>query len=289
MTIIRIAAVGLAAVLVLAGCSGADGEAAPGPIPPQEGELEALSYNVAGLPEGLSGSHPEAYMPLISPLLNSYDLVLAQEDFVYHEELSQDAEHPYQSVPKQDYVQLVHDGLNRFSQFPWTQLVRVQWVACYGGVDTGASDCMAEKGFSLARTTFGDRITFDVYNHHAEAGGGPEDVEARVAGYEQFAAYIQEHSAGNVVLVGGDTNLHGDDPDDRPVLDQFLAATGLTDACAALDCGDEDRIDRFFFRSNDLVELEPVTWQIADEFVDSDGNDLSDHLAIHVRFAWRTR
>lgn len=286
MTIVR--RLGLAGALLLAGCGGADDDG-PGPLTPQEGEFDALSYNVAGLPQGLSGSDPEPNMPLISPLLNGYDLVLAQEDFVYHEQLSQDAEHPYQSVPKQDYVMLVHDGLNRFSQFPWTAFVRVQWVDCYGGATSGASDCMAEKGFSLARTTFGDRITFDVYNHHAEAGGGAEDVEAREAGFAQFAAYVQEHSAGNVVIVGGDTNLHGDDPDDRPLLDQFLADTGLTDACAALECGDEDRIDRFFFRSNELIEVEPVTWQIADEFVDADGNDLSDHLAVHVRFAWRTR
>lgn len=228
-------------------------------------------------------------MPLISPLLNGYDLVLVQEDFVYHEQLVREATHPYQSVPKQDYTMLVHDGLNRFSQFPWQSFERVQWVTCYGDATTGASDCLAEKGFSLARTVFGEGVIFDVYNHHAEAGGGPEDIAAREEGYDQLGEFIRSHSAGHVVLLGGDTNLHGDDPVDRALLERFMAETGLEDACEALSCGDTDRIDRFFFRSNDAVEIEPLTWQVAAEFVDADGNDLSDHLAVHVRFAWHTR
>ena len=91
--------------------------------------------------------------------INAYDLVLAQEDFVYHAELSAEADHPHQTEPKVTHLKLVNDGLNRFSQFPWTSFERVQWVACYGDASTGASDCMAEKGFSLARTVLG---TFDV-------------------------------------------------------------------------------------------------------------------------------
>ena len=47
----------------------------------QSGSFTALTYNVAGLPEGISGSNPETNMQMISPLLNAYDLVLIQEDF----------------------------------------------------------------------------------------------------------------------------------------------------------------------------------------------------------------
>lgn len=35
--------------------------------------------------------------------------------------------------------------------------------------------------------------------------------------------------------------------------------------------------------------LEPLTWAIAEEFVDADGEDLSDHLAIQATFAWHTK
>ncbi|MBW2457100.1 MAG: endonuclease, partial [Deltaproteobacteria bacterium] len=156
-TLVR--ALGAVSVLLTIGCSSAD-ETEPTPIPPQEGEFSALSYNVAGLPQGISGSNPETNIPIMSPLLNAYDLVLAQEDFVYHAELSAEADHPHQTEPKVTHLKLVNDGLNRFSQFPWTSFERVQWVACYGDASTGASDCMAEKGFSLARTVLGERVTF---------------------------------------------------------------------------------------------------------------------------------
>ena len=83
------------------------------------GSFTALSYNVAGLPEPLSGSEPSTNSPLISPLLNDYDLVLLQEDWVdvlaqhgarppgseavprtgYHDLVVADAPHPHRSEP----------------------------------------------------------------------------------------------------------------------------------------------------------------------------------------------
>ncbi len=161
-------------------------------------------------------------------------------------------------------------------------------MACYGDASTGASDCMAEKGFSLARTVLGERVTFDIYNLHAEAGGGPEDIAARIEGFHQLTAYVQQHSVGHVVIVAGDTNLHGDAPDDRPVLEEFKEATGVRDVCEVVSCS-ADRIDRFFFRDNELIHLEPLTWAIAEQFVDAEGQDLSDHLAIQVTFSWHTK
>ncbi|MET0594862.1 MAG: hypothetical protein ABW133_19330, partial [Polyangiaceae bacterium] len=73
------------------------------------GEFTALTYNVAGLPEAFSGSQPATNTPLISPLLNDYDLVLVQEDWqtpnpnptgfsVYHDLLAASARHPHQSI-----------------------------------------------------------------------------------------------------------------------------------------------------------------------------------------------
>jgi hypothetical protein len=34
------------------------------------------------------------------------------------------------------------------------------------------------------------------------------------------------------------------------------------------------------------VTIEPTSWRFADEFVDEDGEDLSDHWAVHVGFRW---
>ncbi|RLB61919.1 MAG: hypothetical protein DRI90_10245, partial [Deltaproteobacteria bacterium] len=120
------------------------------------------------------------------------------------------------------------------------------------------------------------------------AGGGDEDIAARTAGFDQLATYISQRSSGHVVIVAGDTNLHGDDPDDVVILTSFKAATGLQDVCETVTCG-SDRIDRFFFRDNDLIHLEPLTWTVAKEFVDAEGGDLSDHLAVNVTFGWKTK
>src|SRR5688572_5820705 len=58
-----------------------DGSPPPPPIAPSAGTIRFLTYNVAGLPEGVSKSHPAANTPLMSPLLNDFDLVVVQEDF----------------------------------------------------------------------------------------------------------------------------------------------------------------------------------------------------------------
>ena len=271
--------------IVCAGCGGDES------IEAQEnsGTFEALTYNVAGLPEGISSSSPTEFIPQISPLLNPYDLVLVQEDFVYHRDLSREANHPFQSTPKDPEARLIADGLNRFSNFEFESLEREQWVTCYGemsgGSVTGAADCMAEKGFSMARTTLAPGVIVDVYNHHAEAGGGLEDAEARAAGFAQLTQFIQTHSAGHAVIIGGDTNLHRSDVSDGPVITAFETDNQLIDACHFLECGTET-IDRFFFRSSDTVQITPLTWRFADEFTTEEGNHLSDHYAVHVGFRW---
>ena len=116
--------------------SGTAGSSGSGPAGPP-GEFSLLTYNVAGLPQGISSSDPEAHIPQISPLLNDYDIVLAQEDFWYHAELSADAEHPHQSDPYSDDPKKkgIGDGLNRFSDFPFEPVERVQWYDCHGQLE----------------------------------------------------------------------------------------------------------------------------------------------------------
>lgn len=259
---------------------------APSDLAPSSGTFSALSYNVAGLPEGLNDDQtPERNIPKISPKLNAYDLVLVQEDFAYTAELRAGLEHPYQSYPLEEHPRVVNDGLNRFSVLPFQlEVTRVRWVTC-NGVTDGSSDCLANKGFSLAAHQLADGVSLTVVNLHGEAGGGPDDVVARAEGFLQLAAYLDEHHAGAALLVAGDTNLHGFEDDDEPVLQAFLDDTGLADACRTLACGDE-RIDRFLFRSSDDLSLELSLWGLADEMVDEDGAPLSDHEGVRVDVAW---
>lgn len=267
------------------------------------GEFLALSYNVAGLPEGLSGSNPSVNMPLIAPLLNGYELVLMQETWktpdpnplaptrVYHEILEAGSEHPFKSVsaplplgtdPSRPSA-FVSDGLNRFSNFPFGTVVRQPWSTCH----TSAADCLALKGFSMARTTFAPGVVVDVYNLHMEAGGDPEDDVARDAGITQLSQFIQANSAGRPLIVGGDFNLHTNTEPDSSQFQRLLSETGLVDVCAALGCPSPGRIDKFLFRSSDRVTLAPQSWGFeTDVFVRDDGESLSDHDALAVPFAW---
>jgi endonuclease/exonuclease/phosphatase family metal-dependent hydrolase len=278
------------------------GEGCP-PLDPLGGDFLALAYNVAGLPEGLSGSHPETNTPLISPLLNAYDLVLVQESWqtpdpnpfaplrVYHELLAAEALHPYKSTPAplplgndpRRPSALVSDGLNQFADFAFDpDLVHEMWSECH----ESAADCLSQKGFSVSRLTLRRGVTMDVYNLHMEAGNDPEDDELRDRGVTELAAFIRARSAGRAVLVGGDFNMRENREPDATILGRFRELTGLTDACAAVGCP-ETRIDKFMFRGTPSLGITPLSWSNdGNVFVDEHGEPLSDHDPVAVRFAW---
>lgn len=249
------------------------------------GELWVLTYNVAGLPQGISKSDPEKNMPQISPLLNAYDLALVQEDFSYHLELATNANHPYQSIPwtEAPVNDTIGDGLNRFSTSPLGPLERIPWPGCSGLLDC-SSDCLASKGFSVARHELAPGVAVDVYNLHMEAGGCPEDEALRVEGMALLLETIAQRSHNVPVIVAGDFNLHDDDPVDVELLDQMEQAEFVA-ACWYLECG-ESHIDRIFVRDGGGVTLVPLAWEAPAAFVDDTGTDLSDHqpVAAHIHF-----
>lgn len=286
-------------LLVLCGC-GSPGEVVPvssagddaaggqevSQPPATEGELVVLTYNVAGLPQDLSSGDPELHIPMISPLLSPYDLVLVQEDFWYHNQLVAEVDHPHQSVPfseEPDYLNM-GDGLNRFSHHPFDGHSRTPWPGCSGSLDC-SSDCLATKGSSVARHTLAPGVEVDVYNLHMEAGGCPEDYEIRAASIQQLLDQMAERSEGFPVIMAGDWNLHPHDAQDLPQLHRLVEDGGLTDACWALECGDE-RIDRIFFRSSADVTMEAILWEVPPEFVDESGQPMSDHEPVSATLRW---
>jgi hypothetical protein len=270
---------------------------------PSAGEFLALSYNVAGLPEGLSGSHPATNMPLIGPLLNNYDLILMQETWktpdpnvlaplrVYHEILEATTTFPFRSVsaplplgtdPERPTA-LVSDGLNRFARFRFDDVTRERWTNCHDS----AADCLSLKGFSFARTTLPGGTVVDVYNLHMEAGGDPEDDALRDAAVTQLSTFINANSVGRAVIVGGDFNLHTNSEPDSTQFQRLLNETGLVDVCAFLSCPEPGRIDKFLFRPSASVTLTPTSWKFeTDVFMDGMGEPLSDHDALAVDFQW---
>jgi endonuclease/exonuclease/phosphatase family metal-dependent hydrolase len=253
---------------------------------PATGRLRVVTYNVAGLPDGLSRVSPSRNMPLIGERLNRYDLALVQEDFAYGALLRQKLDFPYQSRPfergqRYDFG----DGLSVFSRFPFSEPERTAWTTCYG-FTSHFFDCLTPKGFTRTTLTLEDGVALDVYDVHLDAGFSEGDRAAREAQLEQLAAAVLTGSSGRAVLVGGDFNLNAGE---RSKLSRFERTTGLLDACTTLGCPHPARIDRVLFRASPLLELTPVRWRIASGFHDPEGAPLSDHAPIAVEFTWRRR
>lgn len=267
------------------------------------GDVLALAYNVAGLPQGISGSNPEVNTPLIGPLLNGYEITLLQETWktpdpnplaplrVYHEILEAASLHPFRSIAAPQPLgtnpfrpsALLADGLNRFSNFPFDEEIRVPWNTCV----ESAADCLALKGFSIARTTFAPGVVVDVYDLHMEAGGDPADDVARDEGITQLVQAMTTYSAGRPIIVGGDFNLHTNTEPDGSQYARLLSEAGLTDVCAAVGCSTTGRIDKFAYRSAGPVTITPLSHDFETDVFVRDGNvDLSDHEALAVRFGW---
>lgn len=251
------------------------------------GRIVALTYNVAGLPEGISSSSPSRHSGLISPLLNDHDLVLLQEDFCYHEQITAATRHPFRTLPQAAVGTLLGDGLTMLSALPLHSFCRVRWIAAAGLVD-GFHDRWAAKGFSSAVMTLAPGVTVDVYNLHADAGFGAADQLARERSFDQLADHILRHSGRRAVLVGGDFNMTWSCLEDRALLQRFLDRTGLRDVATTLGQRDPG-VDRYLFRSGGGLDLVPVAREEAAEFVTAAGEPLSDHPAIRVEFAWLFR
>ncbi len=249
-------------------------------------EISVLTYNVYGLPESITGSNAAENILLISPLLNSYDIALIQEDFFYHSELSSAAEYPYQIPAEGDLYnekgELVANpsGLTNYSEFPLKNYVNRRWFFCNGIVDQ-KNDCLAPKGFSAAEHEITPNVLVDVYNCHMDAGDSPGDVAARYGQIEQLAKFLDTRSPRRAVIVACDTNMN---EQDRPQLEQLLLTTGLKDSCQELNCPEPDRIDRIFYRNGAAVRLEPLRWYIPKEFEGKSGEGLSDHEPVAVDF-----
>jgi endonuclease/exonuclease/phosphatase family metal-dependent hydrolase len=261
--------------------------------------LRVLSYNVAGLPEGISQSMPSVNSPLISALLNDYDLALLQEDFNYHAQIISLARHPFKSTPGTGNS--LGDGLNWLSTQPFSDVARTAWAMCFGVFDSG-SDCLTPKGFSYARFSVGGLVV-DVYDVHTDAGSAAGDQMARADNLRQLATAINTRSAGHAVIVAGDFNARYTRPADN--VPDLVDGAGLRDvwvelvrqgsrptgnvavSCSDVDANDPacERIDKLLYRSGGGVELRPREYRVEGaKFVDANGSQLSDHRPVSAVF-----
>jgi len=282
---------GAAAVLI--GCTGSPKDTAEDTtvdIGPTSGVLRVLTYNVAGLPDGVSSAEGDLLdrMPAIAALLDDYDLVGLQEDFdeAGHEAVTTGTGHAsvqWFSAPVDD-TRVYGAGLSQLLASEPADYLEQHYADCNGVID-GASDCLASKGFQVSRLVLGGQ-PLDAYNTHHEAGGGADDEAARLAQVDEVLATMAAHSEGSAIVYTGDFNLHPDDVEDTVPLARYDDA-GLARACDLIGCEEPNHIDQIRVRSSSGLTLEVLDWQRVTDFVTDEGVDLSDHPAVSAEISWR--
>ncbi|MGW5607451.1 jacalin-like lectin [Streptomyces sp. NPDC003753] len=276
---------------------------APAAAAADSGTFRVLSYNVAGLPEGISSAPTprQSSTTTIGSRLGPYDVVQVQEDFNYHAYLYAADSHPYRTPTSGGAG--VGSGLNTLSAIPYDtgDFERVHWNSCQ--YDSG--DCLTPKGFTFMRERLAEGVYVDFYNLHTNAGTNDGDLASRADNLNQLTDFIRTHSTGKAVVVMGDTNTRYTRSGDT--IAEFAAANGLTDAWVKLVRGgtppakgsdpllcDENAVtnscevvDKILYRGSKLVSLGATAYNNEHAgFLTDDGKMLSDHDPITATFSW---
>lgn len=270
------------------------------------GTFNVLSYNVAGLPAILSSSDPTQNTAYISCLIRGYDVVHVQEDFNYHATLYDSCDNHLYRSPTSGGVPF-GSGLNQLSNFSYSDFDRITWLNRVG------PDALTPKGFTMARTWIAPGVAVDFYNLHAQAGqstvGGASSFDETAlassrSDISQLLAYIAANSAGNAVLIFGDTNArytrNGQNIRDilaagfhdvwidtvRGGVVPDLGASSLTNCTATYAVPDCEIVDKVFYRNNAYVNLTPMAYILdTAKFTNPDtGLPLSDHPPLEVKW-----
>lgn len=280
--------------------------AAPSAAAADSGTFSVLTYNVAGLPEAISSAPTprESSTTTIGQRIAPYDIVHAQEDFNYHAYLyAADTAHAYRTATSGGAG--IGSGLNSLSKIAYDEddFERVGWNTC----TYGSGDCLTPKGFTFMRERLAEGVYVDFYNLHTNAGTNADDLAARADNLSQLTGFIATHSAGNAVVVMGDTNTRYTRSGDT--IAEFAAANGLTDAWVQLIRGGSapakgsdalvcdqtgttvpntcEVVDKILYRGSKLVTLNATSYNNEhSKFLTDDGLMLSDHDPLTASFTW---
>ncbi|ELP64983.1 jacalin-like lectin [Streptomyces turgidiscabies] len=280
--------------------------AAPPAAAADSGTFSVLSYNVAGLPEAISSAPTprESSTTTIGQRIAPYDVVNVQEDFNYHAYLyAADTAHAYRTATSGGAG--IGSGLNTLSKIAYDgdDFERVGWNSC----TYGSGDCLTPKGFTFMRERLAEGVYVDFYNLHTNAGTNDDDLAARADNLSQLTDFIASHSAGNAVVVMGDTNTRYTRSGDT--IAEFTAANGLTDAWVQLIRGGSapakgsdalvcdqtgttvpntcEVVDKILYRGGKLVSLNATSYNNEHaKFLTDAGLMLSDHDPLTAGFTW---
>ncbi|GAB0139105.1 hypothetical protein EsDP_00007320 [Epichloe bromicola] len=267
------------------------------------GSLSILTINVTGLPPIFNGNDIPGDKKTNSRLIGTlfakynYDVIHVQEDFNYHAHIYQNDTHPFRTATTGGAG--IGSGLNSLSNFDWIAYERVKWKDCSN--ESGA-DCLTPKGLTFMRLRVAEGIYMDMYNLHTDAGTGTNDQVARRSNLDQLAQYIKDNSAGNAVVVFGDTNSRYSRAADD--VKSFRDESGLKDAWVELVRNGTDpstetlcdnpslnntceTVDKVFYRGSSIVQLQATEWRYESKrFLQPDGSILSDHNPVACALSW---
>ena len=260
-------------------------------------EFTVATYNVQGRPV-LDGTGHK--FPLISPLLNRFDIVGVQECFQDHDLLWRQATHRTKLLHGRLKApwKVVGSGLSTLARFPMLESKTEFFRDA-----SEAQNRLASKGMLMVRLDLRGKI-LDLYNAHFDAGASAGAQRSRKAQGAQLAEFVRSNSpAEHSVIVVGDFNMgparpgkpweafdplwYHSEEDARArtqTFDRMLRDLDFQDAADRIHGPLLDDVDRVLYRPGTGQTLEPLSWSRAgDRFVDDHGRPLSDHVPIVVR------
>ena len=282
----------------------------------QNTTLKVVTLNVNGLPEIAGGTADNGKTKQMSQYLaqKGYDIIAAQEDFNYHNDLMSALSENYQQAKHCGSLNIFNliartdnDGLMLIwkNDLPVTGDVRTAWKVINGnGLKDG--DGKVTKGYRFYEATIDDDIVVDIYTLHMDAGSLPEDIAARESQIQQLYDAIVQADASHPKIIMGDTNCRSTREQLKKLLIDSLNNSekySCADAWVEFCKGDypEYGTTPLMVDSLGLIQGEVVDKIIyvnprfgnhlilknflqADDFIDENGEMLSDHRPMEATF-----
>ena len=265
--------------------------------------LSLLTYNVHGISNWMILNENRGDQRFRSAslgwLARDYDLVLLQEDFEYHDRITEGPtvafvqrgtgprwtlwplkaltlpfwplrfSAPYGSgltitAPALQPVKIKEEGEVKRTD---GVIVREALKACNGWI-TDANDCFSTKGVLGMRLLLRNGAEIDVYTTHLDAGGSADDRKARRKQLEQIRKKIEKKSKGRALIFAGDLNLEYDalpgtaiNPDLALLRSELIEPLGLTDV-GVRQTGKHfgHRVDWVLYRGTPAVNLQVLKY-----------------------------
>ncbi|KAI0640365.1 Endonuclease/exonuclease/phosphatase [Trametes meyenii] len=185
------------------------------------GAFNVLSVNVAGLltilnSNGEDGDKTTNTM-IIGQDVSKYDYYHATLQYKYDT-------HPYRTATSGGVP--FGSGLNTLSDFDWVDFFHTKWATCS---DASKADCLTPKGFTFMLFRIDEGVYVDTVNLHIDTSTEGTDNVAHSANIQQVNDFLSANSAGNAVLVFGDTNSRYTRAVDTGIRN-LVSQQGLTDA-----------------------------------------------------------